>query len=317
MSIVLNWVNLNNKSVTTKVYRSDAIFTADTAPAEPVAVLTNGETAWTDTTVKYLDEKYYMLEFVDGAYSRKSTVLKAVGGYTNIVPWKAISDITVGNHYEWLGTTTADELVDGLSAEIQRLLGTNYVGNSLYHIYKIGKRTFFSPVRHMSVDMDLMTSNGLLFGGRTPVLPVGKTKDDFGGDKTFYVRGRRFACGLPKSVRPGATTPETNFLNLVDANDFITYEKLAESEVLLMATQQHQYLMDYRIPREAGYNSAFAIAYANRYLVSCDALPDLAADGKLQLHRVNGVTNTGFTFAVIKNTGMQSITPVFEYLGAE
>lgn len=317
MSIVLNWVNLNNKSVTTKVYRSDAIFTADTAPAEPVAVLTNGETAWTDTTVKYLDERYYMLEFVDGAYSRKSTVLKAVGGYTNIVPWKEITGISVGNHYEWLGGTTADELVDGLSAEIQRLLGTTYAGNSLYHIYKIGKRTFFSPIRHMSVDMDLMTNNGLLFGGRDPVLPAGKTKADFGGDKTFYVRGRRFACGLPKSVRPGETTPETNFLNLVDANGFITYEKLAESEVLLMGTQQHQHLMDYRIPREAGYNSAFTTAFGSRYLASCDALPDLAADGKLQLHRASAVTNTGFTFGVVKNTGVQAVTPVFEYLGAE
>lgn len=313
MPITLKWSNPNPGQFTTRIFRSESEFTPATAPSVAVAELTAGETIWVDASVSYGDTRYYMLEVSNGASTKRSAVIKATATLVSRGPSTPLSSMTTGNYYESYGYYTAVALQDGLNAEIQRLLGATY--SNTYYLYKIGNRTFFAPERDMQVNTSKMIENGLLFGGRAARLPAGKTKADYGGDKTFMWRGKRYACGLPNVLRPQASTPDGNPLNYVDANGFVTHEKLAESEVMLMATQQHVYLNDYRIPNEQN-SSLFTNTLAIRNLVSCDADLNLDANGNLQLYRAATLTGKTLNIVPVPFTGLLNVTPVFECLGA-
>lgn len=60
MYIKLKWTNINSQPVTVKIYRTDTVVPKEEL-GEPVVVLTNGETEWTDTDV--LRDRTYVYTF--------------------------------------------------------------------------------------------------------------------------------------------------------------------------------------------------------------------------------------------------------------
>lgn len=89
MQVTLRWVNKNVGATTVRVYRGDEKFDGTALPS-PMATLTNGETTYTDTTVKYGNSYWYMLSVSNGKETQltpcqKFTVLNRRGIGPNVL----------------------------------------------------------------------------------------------------------------------------------------------------------------------------------------------------------------------------------------